>query len=74
MAEIAQFAYNKKGRPEAPAGGYDDLVFALMLAVYARHHARRRKAQIKRIQSFDYGEFSQPLQGPRVRASGHTAG
>lgn len=45
MSEVTQFAYNKKGRPEAPEGGFDDLVLALMIGYYARLNFRTQKVR-----------------------------
>ncbi len=38
LMEIEQFRLDKKGRPDHPAGGHDDLLMAFGMAAYARNH------------------------------------
>jgi len=47
LNEIEQFAYNKKGKPEAPSRGHDDLLMALMIGNYARHTFRQGRVNVQ---------------------------
>lgn len=55
LAEIQQFTFNKKtGKAEAPSGAHDDLLLALMIALYARHSRSSGKVRAVRARGARY--------------------